>query len=91
MLPWALAVKVSLPVAIGGLGGAALAEILPGRELALVITAAILVALLLLLTKLKQAIESASSDEVPIPGEAAPHSGMMSPTDSEMISPTVPR
>jgi len=64
VLPWALAVKVSLPVAIGGLGGAALAEILPGRELALVITAAILVALVLLLTKLKQAIESASSDEV---------------------------
>src|SRR5919204_4050363 len=63
-LPWALAVKVSLPVAIGGLGGAALAEILPGRDLALVITAAVLVALLLLLTKLKQAIESASSDEV---------------------------
>ena len=60
----ALAVKVSLPVAIGGLGGAALAEILPGRELALVITAAVLVALVLLLTKLKQAIESASSDEV---------------------------
>jgi hypothetical protein len=29
--------------------------------------------------------------DVPIPGEAAPHSGMMSPTDSEMISPTVPR
>jgi len=28
---------------------------------------------------------------LPIPGEAAPHSGMMSPTDSEMISPTVPR
>ena len=28
---------------------------------------------------------------MPIPGEAAPHSGMMSPTDSEMISPTVPR
>jgi uncharacterized protein len=64
VLPWALAAKVSLPVAIGGLGGAALAEILPGRELALVITAAILVALLLLFTKLKQAIESASSDEV---------------------------
>src|SRR5438093_3404052 len=29
--------------------------------------------------------------EMPIPGEAAPHSGMMSPTDSEMISPTIPR
>jgi uncharacterized protein len=64
VLPWVLAVKVSLPVAIGGLAGAALAEILPGREIALVITAAVLVALVLLLTKLKQAIESASSDEV---------------------------
>jgi hypothetical protein len=28
---------------------------------------------------------------LPIPGEAAPHSGMMPPTHSEMISPTVPR
>jgi hypothetical protein len=28
---------------------------------------------------------------VPIPGEAARRSGMMPPTDSEMISPTVPR
>jgi uncharacterized protein len=64
VLPWALAIKVSLPVAIGGLGGAVLAEALPGRDLALVITAAVLAALLLLLTKLKQAIESASSEEV---------------------------
>ncbi len=29
--------------------------------------------------------------DLPIPGEAAPYSGMMSPTHSEMISPTVPR
>jgi hypothetical protein len=28
---------------------------------------------------------------VPIPGEAAPYSGMMPPTHSEMISPPVPR
>jgi len=28
---------------------------------------------------------------VPIPGEAARRSGMMPPTDSGMISPTVPR
>ena len=28
---------------------------------------------------------------VPIPGEAARRSGMMPPTDSEMISPAVPR
>jgi len=55
---------VSLPVAIGGLLGAGLAEILPGRDLALIITAAVLVALILLFTKLRQAIESASSDTV---------------------------
>ncbi|MET0651311.1 MAG: sulfite exporter TauE/SafE family protein [Hyphomicrobiaceae bacterium] len=61
---WALAVKVSLPVAIGGLIGAGLAEILPGRDLALVITAAVLVALVLLFTKLKQAIESATAQDV---------------------------
>jgi len=63
-LPWDLAAKVSLPVAIGGLAGAGLAEILPGRDLALIITAAVLVALVLLFTKLKQAIESATSDTV---------------------------
>ena len=63
-LPWALAAKVSLPVAIGGLFGAGLAEILPARDLGLVITAAVLVALVLLFTKLKQAIESAASDTV---------------------------
>jgi uncharacterized protein len=63
-LLWALAVKVSLPVAIGGLIGAGLAEILPGRDLALVITAAVLLALVLLFTKLKQAIESATAQDV---------------------------
>src|ERR1700730_18337824 len=63
-MPWGLAAKVSLPVAIGGLVGAGLAEVLPGRDLALIITAAVLVALVPLFTKLKQAIESATSDTV---------------------------
>ena len=63
-LLWSLAVKVSLPVAIGALAGAGLAEILPGRDLALIITAAVLVALVMLFTKLKQAIESATSETV---------------------------
>jgi len=61
---WALALKVSLPVAIGGLIGAGIAEILPGRDLALVITAAVLVALVLLFTKLKHAIEQATAKDV---------------------------
>jgi uncharacterized membrane protein YfcA len=63
-LLWGLAAKVSLPVAVGGLAGAGLAELLPARDLALVITAAVLVALVLLFTKLKQAIESATSDTI---------------------------
>jgi len=61
-LPWEVALKVSLPVMMGGLIGAGLAEVLPGRDLALIITAAVLVALVLLFTKLKQAIESATSE-----------------------------
>ena len=61
---WALALKVSLPVAIGGLIGAGIAEILLGRDLALVITAAVLVALVLLFTKLKHAIEQATAKDV---------------------------
>jgi uncharacterized membrane protein YfcA len=63
-LPWGLAAKISLPVGIGGLAGAALAEVVPGRDLALVITAAVLAALVLLFTKLKQAIENASSEHL---------------------------
>ena len=63
-LLWNLALKVSIPVAIGSLGGAILVEIMPGRDLALIITAAVLVALVLLFTKLKQAIEAARSDVV---------------------------
>ena len=63
-LLWGLALKVSLPVAVGGLIGAGLVELVPARDLALVITAAVLVALVLLFTKLKQAIESATSDTV---------------------------
>lgn len=61
-LPWEFALKVSLPVVMGGVIGAGLAEVLPGRDLALIITAAVLVALVLLFTKLKQAIESATSE-----------------------------
>jgi len=63
-LLWNVGLKVSVPVTIGALGGAILAEILPARDLGLIITAAVLVALVLLFTKLKQAIEAAKSDVV---------------------------
>ena len=61
---WRLALRVSIPVTIGTAFGAGLAEVLPGRDLGLMITAAILVALILLFTKLKHAIESVQVGEL---------------------------
>lgn len=59
MMPWRLGLTIAVPVTIGGLVGAYLAAILPGRDMGLLITAAVLVALVLLFTKLKQAIANA--------------------------------
>ena len=64
-IPWSLAAKVSLPVTLGGILGAGLAEIIPARDLGLMITAAVMVALALLFTKLKKAIEQAISTDIP--------------------------
>jgi uncharacterized membrane protein YfcA len=61
-LPWSLAAKVAGPAAVGSLVGAGLAEMLPSRQLGLVITGAVLLALVLLFSKLKKAIEQASTD-----------------------------
>ena len=62
-IPWRLAVKVSVPVVLGAAVGAGLAEVVPGRDLALLITAAVLFALILLFTKLKSAIASAAEHD----------------------------
>src|SRR3954463_495349 len=64
LVPWGLAIRVSLPVTVGALIGAGVAEVLPGRDLGLIITAALLVSLLMLFTKLKQAIETAQSGDL---------------------------
>src|SRR3954469_17976328 len=61
-LHWRLAARVCIPSTLGSLAGAALVEILPSRQLGLFITAAVLMALALLFSKLKQAIEQASAD-----------------------------
>src|SRR4029450_13008694 len=57
VLPLSLAAKVCVPAALGSLMGAGIAELLPSRHLGLVITAAVLLALVLLFSKLKKAIE----------------------------------
>lgn len=64
-LPWRLAGQVSLPVAIGGILGAGLAELVPARNLGLILTAAVMIALVLLFTKLKKAIEEAIASDIP--------------------------
>jgi uncharacterized protein len=61
-LPWALALKVSAPATLGSLAGAGLAELLSARAMGLAITGAVLMALVLVFTKVKKAIEQASSD-----------------------------
>ena len=63
-LDWNLFWRISLPVTGGALLGAALAEVLPGRYLALIITAAVLVAFVLLFTRLKQAIDRAETHPI---------------------------
>jgi uncharacterized membrane protein YfcA len=64
-LPWRLAGLIAAPVTLGALAGAGLAEIVPGRDLGIIITAAVMVAFVLLFTKLKAALERA----VPREGE----------------------
>ena len=63
-LPWGLAIKVSIPTSIGAIVGARLIEMVPKRDVALIITGAILLALVLLFTKVKEAIQHA--DERPL-------------------------
>lgn len=63
-MPWGIAGRACVPASLGALCGALLAGLLPARQLGLVITAAVLVALALLFTKLKQAIESSGGGEI---------------------------
>lgn len=62
-MPWRLGLIIAVPVTLGGLVGATLAALLPGRDMGLIITAAMLVALLLLFTKLKQVLANAQVRE----------------------------
>jgi uncharacterized protein len=65
VLPWRSAIEVGVPATLGSLAGAALTLLVPARSLGLVITAAVLLALVLLLTNLKRAIEGAEVAETP--------------------------
>ncbi len=60
-IDWRMAAKVCLPVTMGGLAGALLAESIPARDLGLMITAAVLIALALLFSKVKQLVAAADT------------------------------
>jgi hypothetical protein len=62
-IPWRMALFVSAPTTIGAVAGALLAERIPSSDLRLAIVAAVVMALILILTKLKQLINSAQSGE----------------------------
>jgi len=57
-LPWLLAAKAAVPTTLGAVAGAWLADIVPSHDLVFAIAAALLVAVLLLFTKLKAALEN---------------------------------
>jgi uncharacterized membrane protein YfcA len=63
-LPWRLAFRVALPTTIGSLIGAFIAELVPRRDMGMVVTAAVLIAMLLLFKNIKKAIEQAQNQEV---------------------------
>lgn len=56
-LPWGLALKVCIPTSIGAVVGTRLVEQFSKRDVGIIITAAVLLALVLLFTKVKAALE----------------------------------
>ena len=57
---WRAGLEMAIPATLGGVAGVLAAEIMPRRDMGLVITAAVLVAFLLLFTKLRSTIERPS-------------------------------
>jgi uncharacterized protein len=63
-IPWDLAWRATVPVTVGAAFGALMAEVVPSHDLRLVITGAIVAALVLILTKLKAVLDTVASGEV---------------------------
>jgi uncharacterized membrane protein YfcA len=63
-VPWGMVLRVSLPLVPGVAAGVGLAELIPARTLGLAITAAVLVAFVLLFTKVKAALARAETGDL---------------------------
>ena len=66
---WRLAGRLAPPVLAGVVAGAFSAELLPSREMGLVITAAVLLALLLLFTKIKSLLADRAPVDIVVSGK----------------------
>jgi hypothetical protein len=61
LVDWSAGWKMAIPTALGSIAGVLAAERMPRRDMALAITAAVVAALLLLVTKMKKVIERPSA------------------------------
>lgn len=61
---WGLAGRITVPTTIGSLIGAGFAELVPRHDMGMIVTGAILIAVLLLLKNIKKAIEQAQQTDV---------------------------
>ena len=57
LLDWSAAAKLAPPAMLGAIAGVILAEYMPNRDMGLLITGAMMLALLMLFTKIKKALE----------------------------------
>jgi uncharacterized membrane protein YfcA len=62
-IPWKMASLAAVPVTMGAACGALMAEIIPSHDLRIAITGAVVAALVLILTKLKDALNAAAAGE----------------------------
>jgi len=63
-IPWRIALLAAAPATVGAVLGAVMAEIIPSHDIRVVITAAIVAALILILTKLKSVLSTAAAGEL---------------------------
>ena len=62
-IPWRRGVMVGAPMVLGAVSGAIISEHLPGHDLRKIIVGAVVIALILIFTKLKRLLDAASSDD----------------------------
>jgi uncharacterized membrane protein YfcA len=63
-IPWRRTLLAAVPVTLGAAAGALLTEVIPSHDLRIVITGAVVAALILILTKLKDIVRSAAIGNV---------------------------